>query len=113
MPQKITETAQLQCDKGAIPTALIVTSQYFSIFDNKLIATEEDAKPNENIMPFGSCKLKYNMPCSPTTQKWNKTSKNDTINDLRIVLETSECLCTTGGKITILDTGHQGDIEAE
>jgi hypothetical protein len=113
MANKITETAQLECDKGSSPTKLAVTRQDFSTFDDKLIATEEDAKPNENILPFGSCKAKNNMPCSPATQKWDKTSEKDTINDLKIVLETSECLCSTGGKITVLDKGHEGKIEAE
>ena len=85
-----------------------------STFDgNKLVATEQDAKPHENILPFGSCKAKNYMPCSPITQKWNKTAEKDTINDLKILLETSECSCKIGGKITILDKGHQGKIEAE
>lgn len=113
MANKITETAQIQCDKGVKPNKLVVTSQNFSTFDDKLIATEQDAKPNENILPFGSCKAKNNAPCSPATQKWDKTSAKDTINNLKIVLETSECLCKTGGKITFIDNGHGGQIQAE
>ena len=60
MPQKVTATAQLQCDKGTKPSELKVTCQNFSTFEDKLIATEQDAKPNENILPFGNCSLKYN-----------------------------------------------------
>ena len=113
MPQKVTATAQLQCDKGTKPSELKVTSQDFSSFEDKLIATEQDAKPNENILPFGNCSLKYNQPCTPQTQKWDKTTQNDEINGMKIVLETSECMCKTGGKITILDKGHSGKTEAD
>jgi hypothetical protein len=31
---------------------------------------------------------------------------------MKIVLETSECTCKTGGKITITDKGHSGKSEA-
>ncbi|MBL4745665.1 MAG: DUF4280 domain-containing protein [Flavobacteriaceae bacterium] len=117
MPQKITDTAKLKCDKGTAPVNLAVTSQDYSTFDDKLVATEEDAKPNENIKPFGKCKLKPTpggyAPCQPKTKKWTKTAKLDQINEMKIVLETSECLCGTGGKITIIQKGHQGIIEAE
>ena len=113
MPQKVTQSAQLQCDKGTKLSELKVTSQNFSSFENKLIATEQDAKPNENIMPFGNCKARYNQACTPQTQKWDKPTQNDEINGMKIVLETSECICKTGGKITIIDKGHSGKTEAE
>ena len=113
MLQKVTQSAQLQCDKGTKLSELKVTSQNFSSFENKLIATEQDAKPNENIMPFGNCKARYNQACTPQTQKWDKTTQNDEINGMKIVLETSECICKTGGKITIIDKGHSGKTEAE
>jgi hypothetical protein len=112
MPHKVTHTAELQCDKGSKPSQLKVTSQDFSSFEDKLIATENDAKPNENIMPFGNCKAKYNQACTPQTQKWDKTTQNDEINGMKIVIETSECTCKTGGKITITDKGHSGKSEA-
>lgn len=113
MAHKTTNSAQLQCDKGSKPSELKVTSQDFSYFEDKLIATETDAKPNENILPFGSCKLKNNQPCKPETEKWEKTTAKDTINDLKIVVDTSECLCKIGGKITITNKGHNGKSEAE
>ena len=113
MPQKVTQSAQLQCDKGTKPSELKVTSQDFSTFEDKLIATEQDAKPNENILPFGNCKAKYNQACTPQTQKQEKTTQNEEINSMKIVLETSEWMCKTGGKITILDKGHSGKTEAD
>ena len=74
MPQKVTQSAQLQCDKGTKPSELKVTSQNFSSFEGKLIATENDAKPNENILPFGSCKVKNNQTCTPQTKNGTKCS---------------------------------------
>ncbi|MCV9934318.1 DUF4280 domain-containing protein [Flavobacterium sp. LS1R47] len=112
MSQKVTQSAQLQCDKGTKLSELKVSSQDFSTFEDKFIATENDAKPNENIFPFGNCKAKYNQSCTPQTQKWEKTTQNDEINNQKIVLETSECLCKTGGKITIINKGHNGKTEA-
>lgn len=35
MPQHITDTTQLKCDKGASPTPLTVTSQSFMSIDGK------------------------------------------------------------------------------
>ena len=62
------------------------------------------------------CKLKpilvgY-LACKPLTQKWDKTAPLDQINGNKIVLDTSECLCKTGGKITFINDGHGGNIEA-
>ena len=42
MPNKITDTTQLKCDKGASPMPLKVTSQIFMKIDGKLQATEDD-----------------------------------------------------------------------
>jgi hypothetical protein len=49
MPQHITDTTQLECDKGTSPSPLTVTSQSFMSIDGKLQATEEDKQPNTNI----------------------------------------------------------------
>ena len=43
MPQKVTHSAQLQCDKGTKPSELKVTSQDFSSFEDNLIATEQES----------------------------------------------------------------------
>ena len=49
MPQKLTETALLLCDKGTKPSQLKVTSQTFSKAEGKLIATEQDKQTEGNI----------------------------------------------------------------
>ena len=73
MPQHITETTILICDKGATPTPLSVTSQTFMHIEGKLQATEEDKKPNVNIKPFGVCSI-TKMSCNPAPIKWQNTS---------------------------------------
>ncbi len=105
MPNIITETAQLQCDKGSTPARLKVSSQNFSFAGNKLVATENDKVANSNIMPFGVCSI-TKAACMPTVLKWENTAKKDTINDLKVLLETSTCKCTIGGNIKVIYKGH-------
>ena len=64
MPQKITETALLQCDKGAVPSQLKVTSQNFCRANNKLIATEKDKQAETNVPNFEVCAVTKSK-CSP------------------------------------------------
>lgn len=105
MPNIITDTAKLQCDKGAAPAQLKVSSQNFSRADNKLVATESDKAANTNIMPFGVCGI-TKAACTPAVLQWEKAAKKDTINNLKILLETSICKCTIGGNIMVMDKGH-------
>lgn len=53
MPQKITDTAQLSCNQGTMPSTLSVVSQNFSTAEGKYIATEQNKQANTNIKPFG------------------------------------------------------------
>lgn len=50
MPKHITNTTQLHCDKGTIPTPITVTSQSFMSIEGKLQATEKDKQPNRKIL---------------------------------------------------------------
>jgi hypothetical protein len=105
MPQKLTETAFLHCDKGAKPSQLKVTSQTFSKADNKLVATEQDKQPETNIPSFGVCAITKSK-CTPAIIKWDKTTEKDVINDYKILTEESTCNCSIGGKISIQHKGH-------
>ena len=117
MPQEITETAKLQCDQGTITTALKVTSQQFAKINNKLQATEEDKQANVNILSFGQCKLKPTtggyLPCVPCPIKWENTAKNTTINEMKILTDESTCNCAIGGKISVIDKGHNENHKVE
>ncbi|MGH1516483.1 PAAR-like protein [Chryseobacterium sp. JK1] len=70
MPQHITNTIQLKCDKEISPTPLTVTSQSFMSIDGKLQATEDDKQPNTNIKSFGMCSV-LRSSCKPSTIKWD------------------------------------------
>ncbi|WP_336685880.1 DUF4280 domain-containing protein [Chryseobacterium bernardetii] len=102
MPQHITDTTQLKCDKGTSPTPLAVTSQSFISIDGKLQATEEDKQPNTNIKPFGVCSV-LRSSCTPAPIKWQDTSDFE-IDGKKELLDCSTCQCSFGGKISVVQS---------
>ncbi|UGU15197.1 DUF4280 domain-containing protein [Sinomicrobium kalidii] len=112
MPQKVVEGAILKCDKGSAPSQLKVSSQDFTFFEDKLVATEDDKAANENILPFGACTVTRSA-CSPKPIKWDKAASKDEINGCKALLENSQCKCSVGGIIKIQKVGHEGQSEIE
>lgn len=110
MPQYITESTQLQCDKGASPSTLSVTSQSFIQIDGKLQATEDDKQANTNIKPFGRCSV-TNSSCSPAPVQWQNTSVFD-IDGKKELLDHSTCQCSIGGKISVIKSAQSFVEEA-
>ena len=104
MPQHITDTTQLKCDKGTVPAPLSVTSQTFMQIEGKLQATEEDKQPNVNIKPFGVCSI-TKMSCNPAPIKWENTSVFE-IDGKKELLDTSTCQCSVGGKISVVKSAQ-------
>lgn len=104
MPQHITDTTQLKCDKGASPAPLTVTSQSFMSIDGKLQATEEDRQPNTNIKPFGTCSV-LRSSCTPLPIKWQDTSSFE-IDGKKELLDSSTCQCSVGGKISVVQSSQ-------
>lgn len=104
MPQYITNTTQLLCDKGTSPTPITVTSQSFMSIEEKLQATEEDKQPNINIKPFGICSV-LRSSCSPSPIKWDNTSDFE-IEGKKELLESSTCQCSIGGKISVIKSAQ-------
>ncbi|MCA6068706.1 DUF4280 domain-containing protein [Chryseobacterium sp. RG1] len=100
MPQYITNTTQLKCDKGTSPTPITVTSQSFMCIDGKLQATEDDKQPNTNIKPFGTCRI-LRSSCNPAPVKWQHTSPFE-IDGKKELLDSSACPCFIGGKISVV-----------
>lgn len=98
MPQHITDTTQLKCDKGTVPAPLSVTSQTFMQIEGKLQATEEDKQSNVNIKPFGVCSI-TRLSCNPAPVKWQNTSVFE-IDGKKELLDNSTCQCAVGGKIS-------------
>ncbi|MCS4301885.1 DUF4280 domain-containing protein [Chryseobacterium sp. BIGb0232] len=100
MPNHITDTTQLKCDKGSVPTPITVTSQSFMNIEDKLQATEEDKQPNSNIKPFGVCSV-LRSSCTPSPVKWDNTSDFE-IEGKKELLDSSTCQCSVGGKISVV-----------
>lgn len=112
MPAKITEQAQLNCDKGSSPGKLSVTSQNFCKAGNKLIATENDKEAEVNIPAFGMCSVTQKN-CKPQVSAWMDTSVKDTINGSKILTQQSFCICSQGGKISVTEKGHTENHEVD
>ncbi|WP_268224612.1 DUF4280 domain-containing protein [Sinomicrobium oceani] len=102
----VCDGAVLQCDQGFNPAKLKVTENSKIRVQGKLKATDMDRQVPQT---FGKCKLKPKssdyLPCSPALQKWTKTSSKTTLGKhKKFLFNDSECMCSTGGKITIIDT---------
>lgn len=104
MSQHLTNTTQLICDKGTIPTSITVTSQSFMSIEGKLQATEEDKQPNTNIKPFGLCSV-LRSSCTPSPVKWDNTSEFE-IEGKKELLDSSTCQCSVGGKISVIQSAQ-------
>lgn len=101
----VCDGAVLQCDQGFTPAELKVTENRKIRVQGKLKATDMDRQVPKT---FGKCKLKPTnsdyLPCVPALQKWTKTSKKTTLGkNKKFLFHDSECMCSTGGKITITD----------
>lgn len=97
--------AIVECDQGFTPAELKVTENTKIKVQGKLKATDMDRQVPKT---FGKCKLKPTssdyLPCVPALQKWTTTSKKTTLGgSKKFLFQDSECMCSTGGKITITD----------
>ncbi|MFD2561098.1 DUF4280 domain-containing protein [Aquimarina rubra] len=100
----VLDGALLQCNQGFVPAKLLVTQNQKVKIQGKFKATDMD---NQVPATFGQCKLKPTsggyLPCIPALQKWTKTTKTATLGgSKKFLYEDSECMCATGGKVTIM-----------
>jgi hypothetical protein len=97
----------LKCNQGSIPGQLTVLPSQVTLYGEPW-ATDLDAKPMVNVMPFGICQLlsKSNpVPCVPATMMWQKALEGGLqVNGAKPLLETSELPCSVGGTIKIFFT---------
>ncbi|WP_068593065.1 DUF4280 domain-containing protein [Cochleicola gelatinilyticus] len=101
----VLDGAIVQCDQGFTPAKLLVTENRKVKIQGKFKATDMEKQVPQT---FGQCKLKPSgssyLPCVPALQKWTKTSGKSTLGgSKKWLFEDSECMCATGGKITITD----------
>ncbi|MHA7059417.1 PAAR-like protein [Aquimarina sp. M1] len=100
----VLDGALLECNQGFVPAKLLVTQNQKVKIQGKFKATDMD---NQVPATFGQCKLKPTsggyLPCIPALQKWTKTTKTSTLGgSKKFLYEDSECMCATGGKVSIL-----------
>jgi len=102
----VLDGALLECNQGFTPAKLLVTENKKVKIQGQFKATDMDVQVPQT---FGQCKLKPSgnsyRPCVPALQKWTKTTKKSNLGgSKKWLFNDSECMCATGGKITITDT---------
>ena len=120
--------ATCQCTFGAAPSSLVVLPSRMVNGVKVPIATIMDHIPNMNIVPFGMCSSLANpdvaaattaalgvltpMPCVPATASpWVPGKPMVMVGKLPALDETSTCVCTWGGVITVKFAG-QATVDA-
>jgi hypothetical protein len=123
MPKQVVNGAVLQCSFGAAPSSLVVSPKRTVLDAYQLAANIMDNIPMVNIMPFGMCSSLANptvasatsaalgvltpMPCVPNTvAPWFPGSPTVLIDYAPALNDTSKCLCTWGGVISITSPGQ-------
>lgn len=116
-------TAQLMCTFGVAPSVLSVLPVNRVQCGKQVAANIMDNKPMVNIMPFGMCITPSNptvaaataaalgvltpMPCIPVTPApWAPGSPTVMIGKMPALNNTSKCMCTWGGVISIVMPGQ-------
>ena len=123
MAQATVMTAQLMCTMGVAPAALIVLPANKVMCGKQVAANIMDMKPMVNIPTFGMCMSPANpvvasataaalgvltpMPCIPATAApWTPGSATVMLGKMPMLNNTSQCMCTWAGLITISMPGQ-------
>ena len=113
--------AMCACTFGMAPSAMMVTPEG-KVMSSMPLATIMDQVPLENIMPFGMCMSLANpqvaaataaalgvltpMPCIPViSAPWAPGSPTVLIGGKPALNQTSKCICSWGGVISITNPG--------
>jgi hypothetical protein len=119
--------ATLQCSFGVAPSVLSVLPVNRTMVQSVPAANIMDHKPMVNIMPFGMCTSLANptvasataaamgvltpMPCVPVTPApWVPGSPTVLIANMPALNNTSKCMCTWAGVISVINPGQMGDM---
>lgn len=122
MPQLVTAGAVMMCTFGMAPSSLVVLPTNRTNCGAPA-ANIMDFIPMTNIMTFGMCMSIANptvasataaalgvltpMPCIPmTTSPWTPGSATTMIGNMPALNNTSTCMCTWGGMISITFAGQ-------
>jgi len=124
MGQQVVFGAMLKCSFGVAPSALMVIRP--TVFAGSPVgqaANIMDNVPMKNILPFGMCSSLANptvaaataaalgvltpMPCIPVTPApWVTGSLTVLIENFPALNNSSKCMCTWAGVITITSAGQ-------
>ena len=128
MAKQVVAGGMMQCSFGAAPSALIVVSTNRVMVEGKPAANIMDHKPAVNIPPFGMCSAPTNpaviaatsaalgvptpAPCTPVVPAPSAPgSPTVPIGNAPALNDTSKCMCTSAGVISITNPGTtQTDI---
>ena len=123
MSMQVVNGAQLQCSFGAAPSNLVVLPLNREEVVNQFAANIMDHVPLVNIMPFGVCASLANpttasatsaamgvltpTPCIPVVPApWAPGSPAVLIANQPALNNTSKCMCTYAGVISIVMPGQ-------
>jgi hypothetical protein len=123
MPQQVVMGATMMCSFGMAPSSLVVLPVNRTQDGGQLAANIMDHLPMVNIPPFGMCMSIANptvaaataaalgvltpMPCIPVTPApWAPGSPTVLIGGMPALNNTSQCMCTWAGVITIANPGQ-------
>ncbi len=123
MGQLVVMGATIMCSFGAASSLAVIPSGPPVLAGGMPAATIMDFKPGLNILPFGMCSSTGNptvatattaafgvltpMPCVPaTTAPWAPGCPTVLIRNMPALNNTSKCMCTFGGVISINFAGQ-------
>lgn len=123
MGLQVVNGATLTCSMGTLPSNFIVLPVNRVSAGGQSAANIMDYKPLVNIMPFGPCNsltfpatasataaasgVLTPMPCVPlVVAPWTPGSPTVLIGNFPALNNSSQCLCTWGGIITITSPGQ-------
>jgi len=122
MAKQVVMGAMMQCSFGVAPSSLIVLPVNRVVVENMPAANIMDFKPVVNIPPFSMCNAPTNpaviattsaalgvptpAPCVPVIPApWAPGSPTVLIANMPALNDTSKCMCTWAGVISINNPG--------
>lgn len=117
MPNLVCTGATLQCSFGTTPATFAASGTQTSAGGPAGVVTDTAAA---NVPPFGMCMSLSNpqvaaassagplvpQPCQPVLSPWSPGSARVTIDDVAALDDSSECICTWGGVVTVSAAGQ-------
>ena len=123
MPKQVVNGAMMQCSFGVAPASLVVLPTNREMVNSQPAANIMDHIPLVNIPTFGMCNAPSNpaviaatsaalgvptpAPCVPVTPApWMPGSPTALIGNMPALNDTSKCMCTWAGVISITFPGQ-------